>query len=454
VFLPLLTSDEEGEPQGRLARRWEQSADGREWTFHLRSDIRWHDGTRVTASDVKFTLDLLTHPDVGGYAPDTFHSVDVLDDSTVTVRTGALESAPLWTWVVVYPEHLLKDLDPKQYHNWSFWTHPVGNGPYRLVRLVPNTLIEFEANPDYHRERPKIARVIIKFVGNAGMTELLGGNVDYAGGLTSTQVLKITQDARFRLYHWYNPGILQAVYWRNDHPLFQDARVRRALTLAINRPELRQVLGLPESIPVPDGLYTERQYRHGELREPLSYDPEQAKVLLDEAGWRDVDGDGIRERDGRPFRFTLLVPDFGYSAQQVALYIDDQLRRIGVEAELQPLPNPVARDRLRSGDYEASIATVPVDSRLRDILGGAGRVRYTNRRMTDLVEQAVTASDPDTRDRLYREMTEIYRADLPFLALFPYVTMNATHRRVQGLSSPWRIQAPEIMEDLWLEELR
>jgi len=172
TFLPMAKLNEHGELEGHLAQSWEHSADHREYTFHLRPGVRWDDGVAVTAHDVKFTFDLLNHPDVAEYP---WVDATVIDDSTVRIRAakpGYIND------VVYYPQHLLKDLDPKDFWAWSFWTHPVGNGPFRFVQYVPETMIEFEANPDYYGKQPGIERLILKFVGEAGFTELLAGNVD------------------------------------------------------------------------------------------------------------------------------------------------------------------------------------------------------------------------------------------------------------------------------------
>ena len=121
VFLPLAKWDERGELEPRLAQSWEHSGDYREWTYHLRPGVRWHDGTPVTAHDVKFTLDLLGHPDVHEYVFD-FDSVTVPDDFTVKIRAvpGYQDD------IVYYPKHLLEHFNPKQFWEWDFWMHPVG----------------------------------------------------------------------------------------------------------------------------------------------------------------------------------------------------------------------------------------------------------------------------------------------------------------------------------------
>ena len=258
VFSPLVERDERGDFVPRLAERWEHSDDYREWTYHLRRDVRWHDGVPVTAHDVKFSLDLVTQQ---GYR---FDSVTVLDDFTVKVRMPPGYHGPSYQDdIVYYPQHLVEGLDPKKFEDWEFWTRPVGNGPFRFVRYQAGTMIEYEANPDYYRGKPKIERVVLKFVGppqaGAGLTELLSGNVDVVLAGNPSQIPRVLEDPRFRVYYSAVSASGPAIVWKHDHPLFRDARVRRALTLAIDRRELRQLLNLPADLPFGDGVYTYQQ---------------------------------------------------------------------------------------------------------------------------------------------------------------------------------------------------
>lgn len=147
AFLPLAVWNEKGDWEGRLAERWEHSPDYREWTYYIRPDVRWHDGVPVTAHDVKFSLDLLAHPDVLVISPSSIDSVTVLNDHTVRVHHRRLTYYAVDN--VIYPKHLLERLNPRQFYQWDFWKHPVGNGPYRFVRYQPQTMMELEANSDY-----------------------------------------------------------------------------------------------------------------------------------------------------------------------------------------------------------------------------------------------------------------------------------------------------------------
>ena len=453
VFLPLTARNAKGELEGRLAERWEHSPDYRDWTVHLRKDVRWHDGVPVTAHDVKFTLDLLSHPAVLRVPPGAF-SLTVLDDSTyrITCHKEA-KGIPLDDWTVYYPKHLLEKLDPTEFYQWDFWTRPVGNGPYRYLRRLPRTMMEFEANPDYYRGKPGIERVVLKF-GELSMTEILSGNVDVLPYVTSMDLLKIKGDPRFRVYTYVDPGakIPKAILWNQRHPPFRDARVRRALTLAINRREMHETLNLGEGMPIFDVLYTPGQFRRGEIPDPLPYDPEQAKRLLEEAGWHDTDGDGLREREDKPFRFTLRTTA-AEGCDKPAVFIQAQLRRVGIQVDLQVLDATAHDQRVKNGDFEAAIYRRFPGGRFGPIeyFGKDSPIGYHNPRLVALLEQAQATMNPDEIDRIYRETWPIFQADLP-MTFHPVAgASTVAHRRVRGLSGPCQ-DPTECMEELWLED--
>jgi len=446
VFLPLVGHDERGEAEGRLARAWEHSPDYRETTYHLRTGVRWHDGAPVTARDVEFTLWLMTRPEVGEMSPGSIEAVTVVDDSTVTVR-GTSDWGDRWT--VILPAHLLEGLEPDSLREWEFWRQPVGNGPYRFVRYVPHTLIELEANPSHYRGKPRIERVTLKFVeGAPPLTELLSGNVDAAPGTSPAQVRTLAADSRFEVYRSPSLSEARVIYWQTDRPILDDPRVRRALTLAMDRRGLLRLLDFPDDGPLVDGPATARQMRSGNLPEPLPYDPAAAQTLLEAAGWIDEDGDGVRERSGSELRFTAIVR--GYFAQpgwdDLLIQVQDQLRRVGAQMEIQVLDRGIVSQRRRSGDFEALFSWY--NSRnlwfrppTKYFLGLAG-----------LLDSALVALDPDVRDRVYGELARVFREEVPVTFLFPDVKTWVAHRRVRGLSSPWWVDPLAHMEHLWLED--
>ena len=462
VFLRLVDFDENGELEPRLARSWEHSPDYREWTFHLRSDVRWHDGVPVTAHDYKFSMELTRHPAmVQRLAFQSIwdvESITALDDSTVTITytkpTDALDDVPY----LVLPKHLVKDLDPERFLDWEFWTHPVGNGPYRYVSRLPQTMVELEANPDYYRGVPKIERVVFKYGVGSQVSELLSGNVDVVTYFDRAQIHALASDPRFRVYHrMYWDWLSEAIYWNQRHPLFRDPRVRRALTLAIDRRELTQLLRMPEETPLFDVIFSRRVFQRGMLPEPLPYDPERAAELLDAAGWRNRAGGRVRERAGVEARFTAIYRARDQYSEKAVIYVQDQLQRVGVRMEVHPLESSsVVRERLQSGEFEAAFCRVENDPALLldrwKWFGEGSPIGYNNPAVVKLLEAAVLTIDPEARDQIDRELMEIFQADLPMTFLFPGMNASVAHRRLRGLSSPYRTEPGMFMEHLWIEE--
>jgi len=454
LFQSLVQYDERGEVIPALARGWQHSPDHRKWTFNLRTDVRWHDGVPLTARDVRFTKELFPKAKVGGLSNP--REVQVLDDSTIALVFAEPTDALDW-WEVVYPEHLLKDLDPADFWEWEFWTHPVGVGPYRFVGSVPQTMVELEANPDFYAGKPKIERVLLKF-GETPLTELLAGGVDVAS-VQRADLLKLGADPRFRVYDHLFPsmGWRYGIYWNHRDPLFIDPVVRRALTLAIDRRELRQALNLPADFPVVDVLFTGRQWRRGEVPEGLPYDPRRAAAMLDGVGWRDTDGNGIRERNGAEFRFTALAPEAG-QLDKAALYVQENLRQMGIRMEIQPADpsSQLVRERLRSGRYQALFARLNLGDGVdrEGIFGDDSWLGYQNAEVTRLVGEIPSAVAPETRDSIHRALWPFLEEDLPAVFLYPLVGTFVADRRVRGLESYFRADPVMHAEELWLDDAR
>jgi peptide/nickel transport system substrate-binding protein len=440
--------------EGRLAERWEHSQDYCTWTFYLRRDVRWHDGVPVTAHDVKFSLELFAHPAVLTFDNDLWldmESITVLDEFTFTITYTRPRNVDVEE-NVFYPKHLLEDLDPKEFYRWDFWTHPIGNGPFRYVRHVPKTMMELEANSDFYLGKPKIERVVFKFGGVASLTELLSGNVDVVQDFNPADIPKLLADDRFRVYQGAGAFWLPVIYWNQRHPLFRDPMVRRALTLAINRRELVQVQNYPENTPIFDVIFSGRQLVRGELPEPLPYDPERAKQLLEEAGWHDQDGDGIRERAGEEARFTAMVQE--EEMVQPAIYVQEQLLRVGIQMEVRPLASGALRARLRAGEFEAVFDRFAGGYRNmldRKWFSPGSPIGYSNPQIVKLLQARLITFGSEAREQIRRELIQIFCEDLP-MTFLPKVRTYVAHRRIRGLESFRRNNPVAAMEHLWLED--
>jgi peptide/nickel transport system substrate-binding protein len=449
IFLPLV----EGmfgyeEPQPALAERWEYSEDYREWTFYLRSDVKWHDGMPVTAQDIKFTFDLRKKLNLSE------GSVEILDEYVFKITYPKPKNG-LDTYDVYYPKHLLDSLNPEEFYDWDFWTHPIGNGPYRYVRHVPKTIVELEANPDYYSGEPKINKVILKFIENS-LTELISGNIDAAEELNSLDLLKIEKDPRFHAYYrWGNT--MSSIYWNHNHSLFHSPEIRQALTLAINRLELAEVLNYPENVPLRDTITTGRQFRQGVYPEPLPYDPDQASEILERHGWNDTDRDGIRERKGKDFQFLVLISSSLQGSEEISTYIQDQFRRIGVRMQIQALESNLLKQRIDTGDFEALLFLIHgslTQPRFGDVklFGRESPLGYKNPEMIQLLDMAMLEVDPDKLDSIYQNIMPIFIKDMPMTLLLPWPYTTIVHRRIKGLSNHSMVDPVRHMEHLWIEE--
>jgi peptide/nickel transport system substrate-binding protein len=348
----------------------------------------------------------------------------------------------------------MEDLDRSEFWNWDYWGTAIGNGPYRLVQFDPEMGFQFEANPDYYAGRPGIDRVDILWAGQESVVELLAGNGDVAV-LEPFELPKLGNDPRFATYPQINLGRILAFYWNLEHELFRAATVRKALTHAINRRQVLNVLGYPENIPIVDGPFTRGQYARGELPEPLPYDRELAESLLESAGWIDTNGDGIREKGGRDFAFEAIVPE-GPTRSRIATLVQAALREVGVRMELTSMSVMVADVKASNPDFAAAVFSLSnvlqgwmgVDS----VLGAESMMGYDNPEMHRLIDAAMDTVDPKQIDRIYDRIIEICIEDVPVTFIGVQTFYVVAHRRVRGFP-PLLMKYPmEYVEHLWIDE--
>jgi peptide/nickel transport system substrate-binding protein len=351
----------------------------------------------------------------------------------------------------------LKDLDPAEFRSWEFWTQPVGNGPFRYVRHVPETMVELEANPDYYLGRPSLDRVQIKFTsggqGQSGVMELLAGNVDLVSRISPIQAGMLREEPRLNSYYVYQ-ALSVWLIWNFTDARFSDLRVRQALAHAVDRTELQRVLGFPDGVPVTDGVFFLCDPQNIQVVEPYAYDPERAQKLLAEAGWQDSDGDGVLDRDGEAFAFTLLLHSDAVTA---ATFVQDQLRRIGIDMQLQTLDWSLVNARFDAGDFEATIP--PITSPERRVVAMDSPLGLLNRELAQAVDAATIEPDLDRRLQLWKIAGDRYRDLAPALFLHSVVHVLMADERLMGIGEPgtivrrmsWR-HAFGGLEHLWVSD--
>jgi peptide/nickel transport system substrate-binding protein len=452
LYPPLFKWNEKGESVGCLAKKWENSPDYRTWTYTLHDNIKWHDGVPFTTQDVKFTHELLTNPDNPRIPPGA-RILKIIDDHTFSITFNTWRSyRPREAWNYYLPMHIFEGKSLEEIGDIleAKSQPPIGYGPYRYVRHVANTMMELEANHDYFLGRPKIDRVILK-LGGEKFTELQAGNVDIINA-TGLEAQKIGDDPRFVYY--YKASIARALFWNQNRFLFEDVKTRRALTLAIDRRELYRLHNVPDEVPIVDGVYSLWQLHSGELPEALPYDPEQASKLFEEVGWRDQDGDGVLDKDDQRFRFTAIFHQVDLKA---ATLIQAHYKRLGVQMELQTLAPGALWSKVREGKFDVFFGGGGINN-LREILGRARRpssnkdIGYPGTEMKQILDESENDWAFDLKERTFFKLWEILQRDMPITFLQPFIQGRIVHRRIMGLSSPFRIFPLCHMENLWIEE--
>ncbi len=339
IFNGLVRYNPSLELEGELAESWEVLDGGLTIVFRLRKNVRWHDGAPFTSADVAFTFAKLTDPDLPTPYGGDFEKVKSLetpDAHTVRVTYKESFSPGLASWgMAILPKHLL---EKENLMTTRFARAPVGTGPYRFGRWRAGDRLELYANPDYFEGSPKIDRVVIRVVPDAATTflELNQGSVDMTS-LTPLQHQRLTDGEYFRKTyrkHRYPSFGYTFAAFNLKSPLFDDVRVRRALDTAVDRKEIIDgvLLGLGREV---TGPFSPDSWAYNPDAAAAVFDPAKARALLEEAGWRDSDGDGVREKDGLKFEFTIVTNQGVIQRQMIAEILQRRFADVGVKMRIK-----------------------------------------------------------------------------------------------------------------------
>jgi peptide/nickel transport system substrate-binding protein len=335
VFSGLVRANDRLEFEPELAESWEISPDGLVWTFHLREDVTWHDGTPFTAEDVAFTLERIRDPHTITIRRGDYEQVDrweVVDPHTFRVYFKTPFAPALQAFSIgIIPKHLLQGVD---INTAPFNTNPVGTGRFRFREWKPDVHVILDRNEDYYKQVPYLDSIAFRLIpdDSVRMEELAGGGIDFAG-ILPPQYGRMKGVAHLRVHRF--PSLSFTYFaWNERLPKFDDDRVRIALGLALDREAIAAAAYEGFAVPA-SGPFPLVSWAINPAVEPLGYDPERAKQLLAEAGWRDTNGDGWLDRDGKRFEFEFLGRAGDPIAKMVIELAMEHYKAIGVK--LNPL---------------------------------------------------------------------------------------------------------------------
>lgn len=474
VYQGLARVDGAGAPdyplEPELAESWDVSPDGQTFTFHLRHGVRWHDGAPFTGQDVVATLAKIRDPSVRAmhfrsYFED-LEDVRTLpgDDLTVVVRYRKPYFLAFRSFATlpIYPKHLLDvsgDLLQAPLHR-----HPVGTGPFKFESWqTADKRLSFVRNEDYWGRKAWLDRVVYRFVPDATVAfQLLQkGEFDLFTVLQPQAWVKEMPTVESLVRDYRRVRFFDVNYswigWNNARPFFADRRVRLAMTYAMDRAGMLRNFIYGTDRVTTCHFYPESSACDHTL-EPRPYDPAKAAALLDEAGWVDHDGDGLRDKDGQSAKFTFLIVSSSVFFGKLTPYFQQEMRKLGVEMEIKKVEWALYLDMVRRHDFDAcgmlwgntDVQEDPFtiwhssQSRL-----GSNYISYANPEADRLIEAARAELDDGRRNALYRRLGRLLYDDGPYTFLYNRPTLDAVKRHVRGL----RPQVPWYdLEDVWLAD--
>lgn len=440
LFSGLTRPDPRLDPMPDLAESWTSTPDGTQFTFKLRQGVKWHDGQLFSAKDVKFTWEVIAHPDnktaaqlysffsaLDG-APE-YHTgkaseitgVKVVDDNTVEARLTA-PYAPFLTIASnqpIIPQHILKDVPVADMLKHAYARAPIGTGPFAFESWKANDSVTGKAFDDYFGGRPSLDKVVLltsDLDDNAIITGLKAREINDSG-VTLDDFDTLQSDPTLRAI--LKPGRANMyIEFNLRKPFFEDLRVRKALSYALNRKAIADAIWKGRA-DIYNSVFPYDYWPTKKDTTLFDNDLGQAKQLLDAAGWT-VGTDGIREKSGQKFSFTM------YSIyKDWPLVVQQQWKQVGIDMKHVYVDfGTLSTQYYTTHLFDAVGLTIPYTNYTDPayalpgyFLSANNRNGYNNPQSDALIMQAAATNDQEQRKKLYYEWQEVIAQDVPHLWL-------------------------------------
>lgn len=442
-----------------LAQRWEVSPDGLTTTFHLRQGVSFHNGEPFSAKDVKATLDAISDPkhptsrmrsylsELGSYATP--------DDFTVVFKWkrpyfhGTRQVA---TVIPIVPASaLVGDFD-----GLAINRAPIGTGPFRFVKWDTGQSITLEKHPGYWGEGAHLEGIVFRIVKDHTVATQLfeRGEFDLMTSVLPTVWRELEKPDPKNAWAWrdyhrvrFTENAYNWIGWNQARPFFKDAQVRRALGHLVPYAALEKgiYLDLEPITTCPfysQGAYCDPLLEAEDSKDRLRFDPQKATALLDAAGWKDTDGDGVRQKDGVPLRFTFLIYAHSVNLGKLAPVLQAELNKVGIGLDIERADWAAFTERLRKHDYDMTSlgwATLDVEDDVffnfhsSQVKDGTNYVGYVNPVLDRLLEQSRAEYDEARRIALNRQIHRLVYEDQVYTFLGRRSALDFAKRGVRGL---------------------
>ncbi len=439
---PLVQVDKDFQLQPVLAKSYEISADGLSYTFHLQQGVKFHDGQEFTSNDVKYTFEWYADPAnaaINGANFAGISSVETPDPYTAVIKRQSVNAAFLVNAATTFilPEHYHSKVGKAGYS-----AAPIGTGPFKLKEwkaAEQTTLVAFD---DYFRGRPHIDAYQETNVPEESVRTIAlqtGESDNSSWPLTAEENLQLMKDSRFLTLRAQNVAV-NLIPLNLDKPALADKAVRQAMMYAIDRDGMVKDLEKGLAVKATSNLAPSLKFYYEPNVKQYPYDPNQAKSLLDTAGWKPGPG-GIRAKNGVQLSFTCTIISGDQRNRSKAVLAQAGLANVGIEMKIGEQPVAAILEGLRKGSLEASMfnwtyggSNGEPDARTTLRSDGASNFsHFKNARVDQLVDAGVATVVPEERKQAYSEIQKIVAEEVPFLYLMYWDWIEVWNKRVKGV---------------------
>lgn len=457
IFSPLVTTDKSGNPIPDLAEKWTISSDNLTYTYYLRPNLKFSDGSPLTADDVAFTLTLLNDPayaagdvdftDIQIQGTDAYKKgnaasisgIRVINPTTIQITTEKLNPLSLTTLggMVLSKAYYGKGYQKgKLDYLKALYTKPMGAGPYKFDQYINGQEVRYVANPYFYAGKPSVEHLIFKVTStDTALQAFQTGQTDYDSFSTDQDTLDELKGLGFANIRIKTVPDFGLVYVNNKKPYLQDAAARQALIYGLDRQKIIDVkyqgYGQVANVFAAPTLwsYTETGVTK------YNYDPEKAKQLLAGLGWK-AGSDGILQKDGQKLKLSYLT---NKSNDPIIPIAKEDYKAIGIDFEPEVLDSNTLNDRLYKGDYDLlavrSNGLVDPDDAVKEFASTDPNVNlsgYSNPTVTELIKEGISTSDRAKRQATYTKLYQELSKDPPYILIDYRKSIAAWNDRVEG----------------------
>ena len=436
-----------------IGKSWEISDDHLTYTFKLREDVHFSDGVPLTAHDIKFTYDTTMKPDVEAFQRKSSYqdveSVTVIDDFTIQykMKKPFFRHLLILALTEIYPKHIYEGAEDFNHHPNN--RSPVGSGPYVFEKWDTGQQIVLARNENYWGPKQAIKKRTWKIItdDNAGFQALERGDVDMNDIMPDDWNRKASTDEFEKKFNKYTPdspipGFFSRynyIGWNMRKPQFEDPRVRKALCMLFDRELIIETVwgGLGTVI---TGSVYHKAPEYNQETQPFPFDPIQAAKLLDEAGWKDTDGDGIRDKNGVKFEFELGFASSVQEYERLGTVYQEELKRAGIDMRLGPLEWATFSERVHNRNFDACMLSwlTPIMQdpyplwHSSQAEQGVNYPGLKNDEVDETLDAIRLEFDREKRIKLYHKVQDLVHEEQPSLFLYARPGLLAFDKRIHG----------------------